>query len=71
MERMRVGLDSLVSHNLHAQTVEAHRVLGKVLLDLERVEEAKQHLEEGQAMAEKSGMNGELKMYDKLLVELQ
>ncbi|NQU04898.1 MAG: hypothetical protein HQ568_02310, partial [Calditrichaeota bacterium] len=47
--------------------VEALRVLGEILIDLGRAQEAEQHLQEGRKMAEESGMKGEIKKYEELL----
>ena len=46
-------------------------MLGEVLIDLGRKDEAKQHLEEGLKMAEKSGMKGEIKKYNDLMDRLR
>ena len=51
--------------------VEAHRILGDLLIDLNRFDEALKHLTKGRAMAEKSGMKGELKKYDELFTRLK
>jgi|GEM_PF-3444937 predicted negative regulator of RcsB-dependent stress response len=71
LARINEGLDSLKSLILYSQTVEAHRIMGEIMLDLGRKDEARQHLEEGQAMADKSGMKGELRMYRELINRLK
>ncbi|NQU06458.1 MAG: hypothetical protein HQ568_10225 [Calditrichaeota bacterium] len=64
LARMNKALDSM---KVYAHKVEAHRILGEIMIDLGRKEEARQHLEEGRKMAEKSGMKGEIKRYEELL----
>lgn len=64
LKRTETCLDSM---RLYADKVKAHRILSELYSDLGRNEEAEEHLAEGRAMAEKSGMKGELKKYDLLL----
>jgi len=68
LSQIKTTCDSL---KIHSHIIEAHRVMGELLIDLGRKDEAKQHLEEGRKMAEKSGMKGELKKYDELLGRLK
>lgn len=68
LKLMRSALES-TEH--YVEKVVAHREIAEILIDLGRKEEAKQHLEEGHAMAEKSGMKGEIKKYDDLMERLK
>ena len=66
------ALDSLQLVNApDAKIVEAHRVYGEALLDIGRKEEALGRLRTGRLLAEADKMNGELKIYDRLLARLQ
>ncbi|NQU04914.1 MAG: tetratricopeptide repeat protein [Calditrichaeota bacterium] len=65
------ALDSINSTGEFSTKVEAHRVLGRLLLDLDRTKEAREQLTEGQAMADTTGMKGEVKKYDELIDKLK
>ncbi|MCF7809957.1 tetratricopeptide repeat protein [bacterium] len=73
LKQMFATLDSLKSldYKNKESTIEAYSVIGKILIDLGRKEEAEQHLEEGYKMAEESGMKGEMKKYNELMERLK
>ena len=71
LNRIRATQDSLNIMPRYSVMVELHRVLGELLLDLGRKEEARNHLIDGYTMADTTGMKGELKRYDELLARLE
>ena len=62
--QMQTALDSMVVYHF---IVESHHMLGEILLDLGRNDEAREQLTIGREMAERSEMRWELKQYDALI----